>query len=188
MPDRRRCRHRRDHRKSLPLSLFPFFSPLLFLFLFFSHFLSIFFSSLSLSSPAPRARPLLPLCSRAPPGSTALPAPLRLAWPPPFSLSRFPLDRPAPTSPHGRAPRPCPACRPRAHDRARRATAAWPFLRAQRPAAQPRSPLPTTRLVDGRSSDPHAHAVAPAHSAGDHGTVPPTAVAASCHFASHWRH
>src|SRR6185503_4748387 len=65
-----------------PLPSFFFFS-----FFSFSYFLFLF-SFLSLLPPTPRARPLLPLCSRAPPGRTAPPrsTPVGLA-PSLFSLS-----------------------------------------------------------------------------------------------------
>ena len=128
VPDRRRCRHRRDHRKSLPLSLFPFFSPLLFLFFLFSfsHFLFLFLSpslSLPLSFLLPRALGPLPLCSRAPPGlpcpappraralgrsSCSAHQPERRAAPPPRSLPHIPsspLQAPARTARRPRPPR-----------------------------------------------------------------------------------
>ena len=168
-----------------PLSLFLslFLSPP-FSFFFFPFSFSFPSPSLSLSllPPTPRARPLLPLCSRASPGRTASP-PLHSGWPGPLpSLSLVSRStaqpRPRPTAARpGRAP---PAGRVRT---TAPATAAWPLPRAQHPAVRPRSPLPTTRPVDGRSPDPHAHTIAPAHSAGDHGTVPPAVVSASRHLA-----
>ena len=214
VPDRRRCRHRRDHRKSLPLSFFPFLSPpFSFLFFFPFSFSFLFFSlsfplSLSFLSSLPRApgprlslRPLLrptvpnrarlprtrrpwtPLRSRSTPGP---------AGPPPRRAppGRAPPAQPAyPDPPRRAAPTP-PRCRAHAHARARLATgpcATPPYTLLARPAPPcPARLCPKCHLA-GRSTDLHAHAVALARSAGDHGTAPPALAAAPRHLAALWR-
>jgi len=156
---------RRESRPSLSLFLF-FFS------IFFFSFL--FSLPLSLLSPTPRTPP---------PSLSALPAPERRLHGPPFPPPphRAARHHPAPGS-HARTPprslhtQPCQAGRacacvgtrpPRrgAPGRATPGLTAAPTTPRHRSAPRrrdsaSRSPLPTTRHVAGRLTDPHAHAVA----------------------------